>query len=217
MATINFNKTMFKLDSENMIIITKSLKNLVRESAEKTTSPRGVEPKLHIEERDGMYQLRMWGPYGQGNTLVDEYETEEEAQTEWMNRTYEDDFVNSDEYCNWFETEDEAISNYLEYAIREIDDTLTSKKIRKQIATKRAEIEEYKTTTGSRLNRQMKEQYDFCKANGTVTKNARKLARTILWDGTHYDGNWEMYINYRDLVSADTIALATEIDNTPKA
>ena len=65
--------------------------------AEETTSPRGVEPKLQVGGNDGDYFLFCWQPGGKRMTL-DHFSTKEEAELEWLNRTYLFDFIGSDLY-----------------------------------------------------------------------------------------------------------------------
>ena len=60
----------------------------IAEAAEETTSPRGVEPKMFV---DGC-SLKQWGRNGRAVT-IQEFATEEEAQNEWLERTYQYDYL----------------------------------------------------------------------------------------------------------------------------
>lgn len=72
----------------------------VIESAEETTSPRGVEHKMFIKEVEGeenfYYELREWMPNGKSR-LLGTYDTEEAANDEWYTRTYNYDFMPDDQ------------------------------------------------------------------------------------------------------------------------
>lgn len=81
----------------------------VMESAEKTTSPRGVERKLFIKEVDvevksedidghcvQKFSLRKWKANGHAR-IIDTYDTETEAQNELYTRTYNCDFLPDDQ------------------------------------------------------------------------------------------------------------------------
>jgi hypothetical protein len=84
----------------------------VVESAEKTTSPRGVMHKLFIEQdrENDRWLLKLWGSRGQGPAqLVASFETKEEAENEWFTRTYNYDFMEDDQRdTNWYPTREEA-------------------------------------------------------------------------------------------------------------
>lgn len=71
----------------------------VMESAEETTSPRGVMRKVFVEEVDNgesiAYELRKWEAGGRART-IDTYLTEEEANDELYTRTYNYDFMTDD-------------------------------------------------------------------------------------------------------------------------
>lgn len=83
------------------------LADRIREFAEETTSPRGVMPKLFVEDNE----LRLWHCNGR-SSLVMECESEEEANQEWLERTYECDYL---ENCyNDFDTPEEAVADIAE-------------------------------------------------------------------------------------------------------
>jgi hypothetical protein len=94
---------------ENEEITETTLFDHVCESAEETTSPRGVMTKLFIQEKDvevksddidghcvQKYDLRIWESNGCAR-VIDTYDTEEEAQDEWYTRTYNHDFLPDDQ------------------------------------------------------------------------------------------------------------------------
>ena len=65
--------------------------------AEETTSPRGVESKLQVGGCDGDYFLFYWQPEGK-KMILDHFCTKEDAELEWLNRTYLFDFIDSELY-----------------------------------------------------------------------------------------------------------------------
>lgn len=84
----------------------------VTESAEKTTSPRGVMTKLFVEETTitdynydkeqdedkTVWAVKMWGIHGSGPAkVVATFETEEQANDDWYTRTYNYDFQSDDQ------------------------------------------------------------------------------------------------------------------------
>lgn len=128
-------------DALNTTIEKVNLYDFIIESVEETTSPRGVESKLHVRElqeecdcyneENGFnkeckhcegfgevtkYQLCEWGSCGRGLTRGDIFDTEEEANQEWFTRTYEYDFLTD---CNrdtqYFDNEEEANEYLVEY------------------------------------------------------------------------------------------------------
>ena len=76
--------------------------------AKETTSPRGVEAKLHITEGDGLCYLCYWQPDGKRRTL-ETYLTKEEAEQEWLKRTYFFDFLNHELSYYTFDNKGDAI------------------------------------------------------------------------------------------------------------
>lgn len=115
-------------------IYSEPLYDFVMKSAEETTSPVGVMQKLHIRHEDyscrygkrnavnnseGLYEVWIWGPRGNGQTFLDSFETEEEAEDYIFNRTYEYDFATNDQrdtsyYFSEKEAKDELICTYAE-------------------------------------------------------------------------------------------------------
>jgi hypothetical protein len=116
----------------------------IMQSAEETTSPRGVERKLHIRECERQcscynddddtfdencekcyhgtelaYEVWDWGFRGQYPSKLDTFETEAEAEDYIFQRVYEYDFLRDDQrdtmyFDNIEEAEDEMIERYAE-------------------------------------------------------------------------------------------------------
>lgn len=187
MNNVDFNQAVYKLHVEEdggMWIEKSTLAEVVRLSAEETTSPRGVEPKLHIEERNDGWELRTW-EIGGRSLLVEWFETEEEAERRWLELTYEYDYLESDECCQWWSSEDEAIAYYLD--AYDDDEPLTADDIKARIAKGDAEhaekierIKQYDIDT----YRQGVEVYQKC---GTVSKNLRRVCGDILYHDIRWD------------------------------
>lgn len=118
--------------------------DFIMQSAEETTSPRGVEMKLHVREKERqcscyneeedtfdencekcyhgtelVYEVWDWGFRGQYPTKIDTFDTEDEASDFIFQRTYEYDFMRDDQRdTTYFDTledaEAEMISRYME-------------------------------------------------------------------------------------------------------
>lgn len=112
-------KQVFVINYRGLIEKT-SLFEHVMESATEVTSPRGVAPKLFIEQieifgenESETFELRRWE--GSKYRVVNSYQTYEEAEQELFETIYEVDYTNDDSRnCNWFETESEALSDLAE-------------------------------------------------------------------------------------------------------
>lgn len=50
--------------------------------ADETTSPRGVEPRIHVREGEECWELWSWGVNGNNPYKIGGYDTEEEAESE---------------------------------------------------------------------------------------------------------------------------------------
>lgn len=104
----DFTKTVYtlKFDEKGFPFIeTDTLEHRVEMSAEETTSPRGVMSKFFQEGK----QLKYWMPNGRAR-VVDEFETEEEASQEWLERIYASDYQTCEGFQDDYETIDECIS-----------------------------------------------------------------------------------------------------------
>ena len=111
-----------ELRVEDYCIENTTLFKFVMQSAEETTSPRGVENKLHVRvnEEEGMFEVWDWGFRGQYPKLVVSCETAEEADDEIFNRTYDFDFTNDDQRNTCFHYT-------LEDAVNELEEILAEK------------------------------------------------------------------------------------------
>lgn len=104
---MDFNKIVYttkKIEEGKWTIEENTLERRVRDSAEETTSPRGVMPKLFVEG----CELRYWQPNGRSR-VVDEFDTEEEADAEWLNRIYNSDYMEGEWCWHDFDTMEDAI------------------------------------------------------------------------------------------------------------
>lgn len=219
MNTTNFSQNYYKLDADNMIIVTKTLAELVRESAEETTSPNGVEPKLHIEECNNGYELRMWDCRGKSSLVhypayPSSFVTKDEAEQAWLEITYEYDFMNSEESWKWFESEEEAINDYVEFFKDECDDDeeeITVDSIKLKIEDVKKEIEESKKATAINLELEVINAYNFWKEHNCITKKAGKLIDRVKYSGYYMNGIYELYISYRDIATIKTMDMINEM------
>lgn len=110
------------LDAKGEIYPT-SLFDHVMESADEVTSPRGIETKIFIEEfeeatGDGEYTTR-YGLYnwlgGQKKTLIELFDTQEEADNEWFRRIMDYDFMRDDQRdTRYYSSIEEATPDSLE-------------------------------------------------------------------------------------------------------
>ena len=121
-----------KFITEGFTIESDDLYSFVIKSTKETTSPIGVMSKLHIRHEDyscsygkrnavnnseGLYEVWIWGASGNGQTFLDSFETEEEAEDYIFNRTYEYDFMTDDQrdttfYSTIEEAERELLQRY---------------------------------------------------------------------------------------------------------
>jgi hypothetical protein len=87
------------------------------ESAELTTTPRGVGMKIHIRENEeaGTAELWTWGPYGQHPRHIETFESLEEAETDLFRRTYLYDFIDdTNRDTMYFASEEECIDEIIQ-------------------------------------------------------------------------------------------------------
>lgn len=103
-------------ESDGIRIEEKQLIELVWESAEDCTSPEGVMPKLHVrkketEEGEIVYLLCVWEG-GRRLRVLEQYDSQLEADIEWVNRIYEDDFQKAEWY--WCDSVEECLEVYAE-------------------------------------------------------------------------------------------------------
>lgn len=108
-------KEIFIFNSKGEIEKT-NLYDFVMSFASETTSPRGVEPHLHIRENeeDNTFEVWKWGPWGRGLSNIGSGLTEEEA-IDWIySSVYCTDFNNSCESTIYFESEEDAENDLAE-------------------------------------------------------------------------------------------------------
>jgi hypothetical protein len=116
-----------------------TLYNWVMRFIDETTSPRGIEARLHIREKEkvcacwneeeetydanckkcykgtqNVYQLWTWGVRGNNPSLIAVFDTEDEANDEFFRITYEHDFLNAYESIEYFDSEEDAYENAIE-------------------------------------------------------------------------------------------------------
>lgn len=89
--------TIFYLTADNEIE-SDNLFDFVMESEEMTTSPRGVEGKVFVQENEESqtWDLREWQPNGHSRA-IETFDTEEEANDEHFDRIYKYDFLPDDQ------------------------------------------------------------------------------------------------------------------------
>ncbi|GEM_PF-3279467 len=119
-----------RLQDYDLKVVETNLFDFVMQSAEETTSPVGVMPKLHIRHEDfqcrygrlnavnnndGLYEVWNWGPSGNGSHFIDVFETKAEAEDFIFNRTYDYDFNNDDQRnTQFFFTREEAMHDIVD-------------------------------------------------------------------------------------------------------
>ena len=86
-------------------IISVDLLERINDVAELTTSPKGVMPKVYV---DDCYLCR-WTPSGK-SVIIDEFDTEEEAEEAWNDYQYEY-YINSTEAMSDFWCFDDALAH----------------------------------------------------------------------------------------------------------
>ena len=79
--------------------------------SDETTSPRGVMPKLHLDERkDGRYEIRAWQPGGRSRVFdhnLDKGYTQDEAMAIIYGVWEENHHERSVDAPGWFDTKEE--------------------------------------------------------------------------------------------------------------
>lgn len=95
------NTTVFVINNYKNEIEEITLFDHIIESAEETTSPRGVEHKLYInegEDKEGnlVWFLKEWKPGGKSH-IIDKFPTEEAADEEKFQRIWKYDFMTDDQ------------------------------------------------------------------------------------------------------------------------
>lgn len=149
---MNFNQSIFTInyDVKGFPFITKDiLANRVEESAELTTSPYGVTTKLFVNCNN---DLKYWGANGR-SYLIQSYDNYDEARQAWLEKTYINDYSNSELWRFDYFTYDDAkyaiseelgiscgtVRSLLEHheLYRQMESKLTARKIMKRFYTAR--------------------------------------------------------------------------------
>lgn len=114
------NTKIFVINGHKMEVEETTLYDHVVESAEETTSPRGVMTKLFVQENEeeSTWEVRQWEPNGRSR-VVDSYSTEEEARDEWYIRTYNYDFMPDDQRDTRYWANKEEADSALQEMIKE--------------------------------------------------------------------------------------------------
>ena len=105
---MDFNQKVFTVNYDVKgfpYITTDILAHRVEESAELTTSPNGVTPKLFVNSNN---ELRQWCANGR-SLLIQSFDSYEEARQEWLMRTYTYDYCNSELWNFDYFTYDDAV------------------------------------------------------------------------------------------------------------
>ena len=169
----DFSKTVFILNFDKNgfpFVTTDTLENRVSESAEETTSPRGVEPKLFVDGTD----LKYWEVGGRAR-LVDSFATEEEARQEWLERTYKYDYVDDERFADDYETMDELLANaadIMEIDIEVVKSIMHHHELYRQGESKRraermmAAFIKAKNDAHGQLTKKLEKAVDACRSNG---------------------------------------------------
>ena len=104
------NTKVFVINNYSNEVEETTLYDHVIESAEETTSPRGVMTKLFVQENEeeSTWEVRHWEPNGRAR-VIEAYTCEEEATDEWYTRIYNSDFQPDDQRDTmYFNTREEA-------------------------------------------------------------------------------------------------------------
>ncbi len=117
----NRSITKFEYDYESLktfIEVAKTnIYDFVMLSAEETTSPRGVEMKLHVRENEEeeTWEVWSWGVGGNHPRFIASFESEEEAEDDIFTRTFNYDFEEDDQRDTcYYSSEEDAIEAKLE-------------------------------------------------------------------------------------------------------
>ncbi len=100
-------KIIYAFHSNNEIHKT-NLYNHVMASLKMVTSPRGVEPDLHIRQKNGIYELWTWGFQGQKPRIIDVFPTRLKAEEELFSYTWDDFLNDKSRNTAYFDTPEEA-------------------------------------------------------------------------------------------------------------
>lgn len=118
------NKEIYFINMNNEIEKT-DLHSFIMESADETTTPKGVGKRLHVRENDeGTYDLWTWGVNGNNPRYLETFETKKEVEDEILLMTYNRFLADDQRDTRYYDTEEEAEQGRIErymgiYSIKE--------------------------------------------------------------------------------------------------
>ena len=107
---IDFNQTVYTLSPSGMGVYEYNLGALAEEHADETTTPHGIAPRMFVENNE----LRTWGVAGNNEALVNQFETNAQAEHALL-LCHLYDLNNHCDAPTVFYTRDEAEDAYEEY------------------------------------------------------------------------------------------------------
>lgn len=110
-SLIEAQKTTIYFVNEDLEVEETTEAEFINQSIDETTSPRGVEPRLHVRENedDNTFEVWTWGPSGNNAKFIKSFEIKEEADEFIFQKTYEYDFMEDDQRdTQYFFNEEEA-------------------------------------------------------------------------------------------------------------
>lgn len=168
--SINFNRSVYTLVFDRKgfpYVEVNTLADRVAESAEDFPGPDGVCNRLNVAEGKDGWNL-VWYEAGGHARIVDTFATESEAQQEWLERTWQYDYMNGDlssQDYDSLEEAQEAAAEIMELPVEVVKSIMHHH-------------EQYAGGEAKRKAESLMAQYDRLKAqaNGQVTKRMRQLA-----------------------------------------
>lgn len=186
----DFNQKVYveRIDNKGLPWIEETtLEDVVSKSAELTTNPRGVMPKLYEDEENLMY----WEIGYQFPKLIETFETAEECHQEWLERIYERDFLESDDYYYVHDTKEEAIKAISESM--ELDTEIINSMLKWREVAKKILVNKTITSKISELKKAIEN------SNGNATKKLQKTYRKIkLYRSINYNDGEYIDIEYNN-------------------
>lgn len=186
MENVDFNKRVFTvcLDSENKYYIEENLlADRIRLAAEECTSPKGVMPRLHI-----VGSSLMWWEVNGHERLIETFDTDEEAEQEWYNRTYEYDYINSDYYYNDCETELDAKIEIAHALTDQDGEERDVEYVEKMLDERLADYHKTAKCICELLFSRLDNEWENAKRCGHMTKNLAKAYDNINFGVHRYNG-----------------------------
>jgi hypothetical protein len=108
------NQTIYIVDERTGEVEEDVFKTIIEYFKDKTTTPKGVAPRLHIRENvdDETYDLWTWGVRGNNPKFIESYDTEEEAEMAlwecWIDNFDKDNGGGLNDAPNFFFNKDDA-------------------------------------------------------------------------------------------------------------